>query len=267
MSALWMGFSFSSDQEYFGNGPPNCDYGSNLTDSANKAVPATLVSSVLSIFGSLLIILTFILWKDVRRSTARRILLFLAIADFFTAVGYLFSSSVALAKTYQNSTWIGICKFEGFWNTYFPVVSFFWTTYLAVYFFVALVLKKPYWSGKLMIPFHLTAWLIPLVICTTFLSLGWLGTEKSLVNNNNATNESEFSQVSGSWCFVSPIFYQNQPSELKFKQGVIKYLIIEGVSGKFWEIISYVVVIVCYTVIVCHNHCTCFTVRCSTFSW
>ena len=55
------------------------DYCNVTSIAINQFVPATIVSSFLSIIGSLLIIATFVMWKDVRRSIARQILLFLAI--------------------------------------------------------------------------------------------------------------------------------------------------------------------------------------------
>ena len=53
-----------------------------------QTISVTIISSVLSLLGSLLIILTFVLWKDVRKSTPRVIVLFLGIADIGTAAGY-----------------------------------------------------------------------------------------------------------------------------------------------------------------------------------
>ena len=55
-----------------------------------------IVSAVLSIIGSLLIISTYVLWKDLR-TTTRRLLVYLSACDFVTAlfnlIGLLTSQS------------------------------------------------------------------------------------------------------------------------------------------------------------------------------
>ena len=223
----------------------------NTYDSA----PLTVISSLLSIFGSSLIIVSYLLWKDVRKSTARAILLFLAIADFLTAVGYLWSS-IAYLVMFSNSTAIKlndsipinlfdrICTAESFLDTYFPVVSFFWTAHLAIYFFVTLVLLKPEFAKKLMIPFHLTAWFIPLILCIVGVKTKWLGPARNKDGIEDA--------VTGAWCFVSSRFVINVTQS---QYEIYLYYWMEVVFGKGIEISVYFIVIVCYVTIICVNRC------------
>ena len=233
-------------------------YCSNVSAVANKTtlfVPATIVSSFLSIVGSMLIIVTFVMWKDVRRSTARQILLFLAIADLMGAVGY-FAGGLAFYMQPSEEANRLICSVGSFWTTYFPVVSFFWTTYLAIYFAVALVLKRPNWTTKLMILYHLTAWLIPLAICIGFIVEGWLGPgPRDSPCSYNATGVA--SQVAAGWCFVSSTIIHGNITNNTFQENMKFYFIIEAFAGKGWEIISYFVVVVCYVLIVVFNRCCC----------
>ena len=208
----------------------------------------TLISSSLSIFGSCLIILTFILWKDVRKSVARIILLFLAIADLCTGMSYLVSSAgfIALHVQTQNDHNASFhypifCTITSFFTTFFPVSSFFWTTNLAVYFFIILVLKKPRWSRKLLIFFNLTAWPIPFIICVTTASFGILGAVAGGDHRNTA-----------GWCFVS------LNGTNSYHYDYTTYLLWEALCAKGWELLFFSIVIISYSAIFfVHKKCGC----------
>ena len=221
----------------------DCVSESYLSTIVYYSVYLTFFSSFLAIFGSCMIILTFILWKDVRSSMARIVLLFLAIADLGSGLGY-FTSSVGYLFIYNsnnnhtvdyNSTDIlrYYCKGVSFVTTFFPVSSFFWTGFLAVYFVVALVLRKPRWSKKLIIMFNMIAWGVPLIICTVASALGILGSSES--------------RTTGGWCFVSQ--YLNNHQMIRYPV----YLGFEAICGKGWELVFYVTVLVCYSVIIVVN--------------
>ena len=131
-----------------GDEPPPTNFSSKCVNSTTEvyrwqvgAAAIAIVSSSLSIFGSLLIIATYLAWKDVRKSTARAIVFFLALADFGAATGYLVSSVVFFASSNKELS-RRFCYPAGFWTTYFPMTSYFWTAYLAVYYVLVLVFKK-----------------------------------------------------------------------------------------------------------------------------
>ena len=200
-----------------------------LNPSYKDAIPrgtgiTTILSSFFSILGSLLIIITFVAYKEVR-TVGRAILVFLAIADFFTAVGYIFGAGVFLRyqptenETNYSATYLRLCEAQSFITTVFPISSFLWTTNLAVYFFVAIVLRKIQFVKKLFVVFHITGWGIPLLICIPALAAGVLGPSGS--------------HSSASWCWIR--FDQNKPEELT------KFYWLEVVCGKFWEIMTYFV--------------------------
>ena len=208
----------------------------------------TLISSCLSIFGSCLIILTFILWKDVRRTTARIILLFLAIADLGTGLGYLVSSAGFIAYHFQTQndhnasfSYPTFCTITSFFTTFFPVSSFFWTAYLAVYFFIVLVLKKPRWSRKLIIFSNLTAWPIPFIICTVTISFGILG---AVAGGDRHSGDH---RNTAGWCFVS------LNGTKSYHYNYTTYLLWEALCGKGWELLFFIIVIISYSVIYCVN--------------
>ena len=202
----------------------------------------TIVSSTASIIGSLLVICTFLRWKDLR-TIARMIVVFLAIADLFTGIGYIFGSGIYLhyyiitgvcpddnvttnttAYPQNDSTYLTLCKAQSFLTTFMPMASFFWTANLAIYLFFAIALQKINFAKMLMILFHLTAWGIPFVTCLAILSADDFGPS---------------TLSSGAWCWI---YYKSSLSHTS-------YLIIELMAGKVWEILVCVLALVLYIAI------------------
>ena len=231
----------------------SCANQTEILELVHRTNPATIVSSVLSLVGSLAIITPFLMWKDLRRSTARKILLLLAISDFFTAVGYLAASSMyyyyydqqGKLKEIHLDSYYYFCSVQAFTTTYFPITSFFWTTYLAVYFVFTLVFRLYHWSWRLLVFYNLTAWGVPLAICVTTVSTGILGSGKTPQSSNSSFGSAE---DAAGWCFVSSqLLNASSPEELHHQR--ILYLAMEAVCGKMWEIFSYLIVAVCYVLI------------------
>lgn len=213
-----------------------CEAYYNVSSSYKNVSPATgytaILSSSFSVIGSLLIIFTFVAYREVR-TVGRAILVFLAIADFLTALGYIFGSALFLhyhpdrynystsenASSPYDNRYVHLCKFQSFVTTFFPISSFLWTANLSIYFFVTIVLRKIQAAKKLIIIFHITAWGIPLLICVPAVATGWLGPAKS--------------HTSVSWCWVR--FDTDQP------QKISEFYLMELICGKFWEIMTYLV--------------------------
>lgn len=214
------------------------NYSTNLTSRIpSGSVYTTMLSSIASMFGSFLIILTFLMWKDLR-TIARAILVFLAIADFLTALGYVFGAVVYLESKgdyTSEAKYQYLCRFQSFMTTTFPISSFLWTMNLAIYLFVMIVLRKGQLAKKLVIPFHIIAWGIPLAICIPAVSTGVLGEANS--------------RTSVSWCFVH--FNDTLPdnSTAVYRQRIAKFYAFEFICGKIWEIIACIVSLVLYIII------------------
>lgn len=200
----------------------SCDYNSTVAPQ-EYTVYITFVSSCLSMTGSALIILTYILWRDIR-SVARAIVVFLAIADFFTAAGYLFGVIVNYLNRrdhFDPELYKYLCESQSFITTAFPISSFLWTIHLAVYLYVAIVNANPKLAKRLVIFFHISGWGIPLLICVPALVTSHLG------GSNGRT--------SVNWCFI--YFNNTNPDdseELKWR--LVEYYGFEFLCGKFWEI-------------------------------
>lgn len=206
--------------------------------------PLTILACFLSIIGSLLVILSYVLWRDVRRSIARAIVLCLAICDLMSASGYLMAPILFYAFSNGTDERTPIpddpCKAQSFLTTTFVLASFFWTSYLALYFLITLVFQKTQWSKKMMIFFLTTAWTIPLVICIAATSAEWLG-------------PSQYSTV-GPWCWISDSNLYNKTSD-ELPQYIGLYFFMEAIAGKFWEILTYVTVLTSTLLIVICNRC------------
>ena len=210
-------------------------------------IPLTITSSLLSFIGSLLTIATFVVWKDLRQSTARRILLFLAIADLFTAIGY-FSASTAhyyffngngTLKDPKSSTvseFSPFCAVQAFAVSFFSTASFFWTTYLAVYFVIVLMVGNQRWNKPLLVFFNMTAWPIPLVFCTVAASLKYLGVGETFLN------------AAPGICFVSSNRTINYTSNATFHFGIVRFFLVEGLCMKLWEVVAMLTISICYLI-------------------
>ena len=242
MTAVENSWSGSNDSE--------CEHYYDVSSSYKNVSPVTgyttILSSSFSIIGSLLIIFTFVAFREVR-TVGRAILVFLAIADFLTAFGYIFGSAVFLhyhpdRYYYHNasenisnyaynfsSSYVHLCKFQSFVTTVFPISSFLWTANLSIYFFVTITLRKVQAAKKLMLIFHITAWGIPLLICIPAVATGWLGPSKS--------------HTSVSWCWVR--FDVDEP------QKIPEFYVMELICGKFWEIMTYFVSLMLCGIVKC----------------
>ena len=224
-------------------------YNDSIHKSVGYTAALTLASSVLSLLGSSLTILTFILWKDLRRSTARQILLFLAVADFFTAAGY-FAAGATHWHFFRHNQPVDpskypifdpFCVVQSFLVATFSTSSFFWTAYLAVYFVLVLVYGVYRWNRRLIVFFNVTAWMIPSAICTTAAALKYLGPGDMALN------------AAPGICFVA--INTSNVSSATFDNRVTIFFVMEALGMKLWEVLAMVVISVCYVMIFIFNRC------------
>ena len=188
----------------------------------------SLISSSLSCFGSILIVLAYFVLRDMRTG-AQTIITLLAVADFFTAFGYIIGSSNFIATfDSKDSTrcviFTYICEIQSFVTTWSTMSSYCWTCILAFYFFLVLVYQKGKLAARLLPFYNIFAWLAPLCIVGPMLVFGKLGYAPYVASN---------------WCFIRD--YSGYP--LTEKPFVILYIL---VGGKLWEVISYIVVLALY---------------------
>lgn len=188
----------------------------------------SIVSCTFSCLGSFLIILTFFVLKDMRTGS-QKIITFLAVADLISALGYIAGSANYLHsrnKIYGCDTFNKVCTSQAAITTYSSLVSFLWTVILAFYFFLIIVFKRIQVASKLMVLYNIVAWGGPLFIVIPLLACDKLGYAHFAASN---------------WCFVRAT---NNPLDKDWSTTLIIL-----VAGKFWEILSYIVVTVLYVVI------------------
>lgn len=192
----------------------DCDtknkFDQKLANELRYEVLFTVIAS-LSMFGSVAIIVTYFLFKDLQ-TTSRKILVCISVGDFFT----VYPSLVYRwrARTTTNSLGFN-CEFQSFVSTTAVMWSFFWTSTLAIFLYVALVKKRHDMAEKLMVIFHIINWGIPLFLVGAAWCANVLGNDHAL--------------TSGGWCWIKPLHEH------------WKTILWMLACGKLWEIASYFV--------------------------
>ena len=169
----------------------------------------------------------FCRWRDIRTGS-RSVITFLAIADFFTAFGYIMGSInylVAVNKTKGCDTFNDVCTIQSFITSWSSISSFFWTVALAFYLYLTLVHTKIFLANRFIPFFHVFNWGFPIIICLPLLVTWKLG-------------YSPF--AASTWCYIR--YMDNGKVALGFIL----------IAGKLWEIPSYFLVIGLYAIIKCH---------------
>ena len=190
----------------------------------------SITSSSLSCMGSVLILLAYFTLKDIRTG-AQKVITLLAIADFFTAFGYIVGSVNFLTHFNHTAGSTGckvfteLCEVQSFITTWSTMASYCWTCFLAFYFFLILVFNRATLAASLVPLYNIVSWLGPLLIVLPLLATGNLGYAPYVASN---------------WCYIKDT--QHNVGLLQ-KPEIIVFLFL---GGKFWEIISYAVVIVLY---------------------
>ena len=192
----------------------------------------SITSSTLSCLGSLLILFTYMTLKDMRTG-AQKVITLLAIADFFTAFGYIIGSTNFLVHFNEKDKdacrmFETVCEIQSFVTTWSTMCSYCWTCILAFYFFLLQVYKQAQLAARLIPLYNIIAWLTPLTIVFPLLATEKLGYAPYVASN---------------WCYIRDSNYSTKLSE---KPLIIALLFL---AGKFWEIISYVLVMLLYIAI------------------
>ena len=179
----------------------------------NKVLSTTAAG--LSIMGALVIIITFVMWPDLR-TNSRNIILFISIGDLFVAI----TNIVGLYGHSHSLT----CEIEATLNIVAILSSFFWTVFLSVYFYVTICRKISLeMEARMMRFFHVTAWGIPFLLAA--IALG----DRAVGNSNDF--------VSSGWCWI------------KYRQDWWKMKLWMFLAGKGWEILAYVTICVFYVLV------------------
>ncbi|XP_039508893.1 G-protein coupled receptor 157 [Pimephales promelas] len=176
-----------------------------------------LASCMLSFFGSLLIICTYLRWLDLR-TTPRKLLVYLSVSDLLSALSYFYG----VVRIFDSDS--SDCIAQGAISTFANTSSFFWTVAIAIYLYVFIVKSSQRQADNLVLYFHLISWGVPFAITVAALSLHKIGYDAS--------------EVSVGWCWVN----------IQAEDHVLWMLL----TGKIWEFIAYVTLPVLYILIKIH---------------
>ncbi len=191
----------------------------------------SLVSSSSSCFGAASIIVTYLLFKELR-TTTRSIITFLTIADLATASGYIIGGVNYLIhyNGEQCSRFQTVCSIQSYVTIWSQLSSYMWNCFLALFLYIMIVYGKHKMSNCLITIFHVIAWTVPITIALPLLVTGHLG-----YSPYGAAN----------WCFVKDESYKLRKTLFD------KEIIIGLVAGKIPEIFTFAFLIVFYTLTRC----------------
>lgn len=190
------------------------------------------VTCCLSILGALLIISSYVFFKELR-TPARLVLFHLSLMDLGIAMAHL--SGVIMADIHDqhfnttNSVNIA-CVIQAAFTVFFTLSSFFWTSYLAVYMYFRIVhISNDKIVKRMILCSYLLCYGVPLVITIWFLATDRLG----------------YTWFSGGWCSLI-ISYPNYPC---------KYSIFVTLFGyDMWAYLTFVIATVLYVSVHVHIH-------------
>ena len=209
-----------------------CDY--SISDVKDGPAIVSLFSSSLSIISSICIIVTYFVWPNIR-SVSRQIIVFLSLADFFTASGYVIGSVNHLQYDRNDTrgviatceTFTRVCVLQSSITSWSSIASFWWTSILAFHLYITLVKGHVTLSGRLLPLYYVLAWVTPTIVVMALL---W-------------SNQLGYSHVAVStWCFIS-----QRSQEQKFLEIILILL-----GGKLWEVITYVTILILYSLTKLH---------------
>uniref|UniRef100_A0A287AEG7 G protein-coupled receptor 157 n=1 Tax=Sus scrofa TaxID=9823 RepID=A0A287AEG7_PIG len=173
-----------------------------------------LLSCVLSALGSGLLVATHALWPDLR-SRARRLLLFLSLADLLSATSYFYG----VLRDFEGPSWD--CVLQGALSTFANTSSFFWTVAIALYLYLSIVRTvRGQGASRLFWAFHIVSW-GPLAITMAAVALKKIGYDAS--------------DVSVGWCWIN----------LEAEDYVLWMLL----TGKLWEMLAYIMLPLLYLLV------------------
>ena len=146
---------------------------------------AAITTCILSAFGSLLIILSYVCIRKVR-SKAREILVHISVMDLIYTMANLIGAVINFNEEKEGNSpaYQGACKAQGWFAVYGTIGSVLWTISLAVYLYfkVITIRLKPQSQTMrvLQIGIYIVGYVLPVLVAFYFLALGLIGFNKLL---------------------------------------------------------------------------------------
>lgn len=201
----------------------------------------SFVSSVLTCAGSLLLVVAYVVFKDLRKSVAQVIITQLALADFANAVGVIIGG-VNFLLHFDSREEDGsescqrfetVCMLQSYITQWAGVTSYIWTSLLAVFLMLTYICtdKATGHFAKIMPLLTVFSWTFPLFFLFPMLSLRKLGYSRFGASN---------------WCYIHDSDYGNSFSN-KIETSVLIIF-----ANWLWQILSILVVIMSFAAIRIH---------------
>ena len=224
----------------------NCGY-VNLNEELE---PYFQVACFLSMVGSSLIILTYVLFADLR-TMSRLLLVFLSFMDFGTAL----SNSIGIFLNFKTST-VG-CQIQAAFAIFCSLSSYLWTAAIAVYIYITIVRGQQVLALKLVKIFHVLAWGIPLIIVAVAGGLDILGYDIQEVHSDRKSLVT--ATVTGGWCFIRGPYPDPNATTTEhdvppkwFNNNWYKFWVM--IAGEAWEIGTFLFCLFVYILIKVHMY-------------
>lgn len=115
---------------------------------------ATIVGAILSLGGTLFIMLTFSKLKDKLNSLPNRIILYLSISDMLGSIGYLLDINNRANISKEDF----MCFTSAVFQQYFPLSSFFWMACFSHNLYLIFCSKNIIQEEKIERNFHILCW-------------------------------------------------------------------------------------------------------------
>ena len=151
------------------------------------------VICILSILGSLAIILAFVLVKDIR-SKARELLVHISLMDIMYSTANLVGLALPYHKVFLNrhntsDAYLHVCKAQAFIAVYGTIGSVLWTLGLAVYLYYRIVSRDVHVTVRLVRTLYVVCYVLPLYVTLWLLMEDWLSYPHNVLQG-------------GGWCSV-----------------------------------------------------------------
>ena len=154
---------------------------------AKLASSMAITTCILSVFGSLLIILSYACIRPIR-SKAREILVHISIMDLVYTLANLIGAAINFkvnhASGNPNPAYEGACKTQGWFAVYGTIGSVLWTIGLTLYLYfkVVTIHSQPRTRTMqiLLISLYIVGYVFPIAVASYFLGLGLIGYNKFL---------------------------------------------------------------------------------------
>lgn len=206
---------------------------------------AVSITSILSVIGSLLIIITYALFKEIR-TLARQLLVCLSVADLIVATVSLLGLMTNFSTKFEeekftNTTNLDLynwCKAQAAFHVFGTESSILWTIAVAVYMFVLVVVrpKMRKWGVKLVVLLYVACWGIPFILTLWLAIDGFLGYDLA---------------ATPGFCAIVGI-RMNAGLDVSTEESHVVYPIVIGYE--IWLYIAFVVLPLLYISVRCHVH-------------